>query len=108
MSFFCCVYYNVIVAYALYYLLISLPFKLPFGFDTVLPYDSRSSFCNQTSEYWKGNDTRASSCAEYFYNTQVLKESEDLYVEGADRFSNGLGIFNWPLFLLLRGSDRKS
>lgn len=89
MSGLCCVYYNVIVAYALYYLVVSLPF---YGTWT-LPYDDRSEYCQTWRDSLVNITTEANtttiSCAENYYNTEILKDTGE-YLEG-------LGTINWPL-----------
>jgi len=89
----CTVYYNVIVAYALYYLIVSLPFYE----DDRLPYDSESKFCND--EYkpllLTKEKPQHQSCAEYYYNKEILKDS-GLDTENPD-FLKGLGSLNMPL-----------
>merc|ERR1719436_861714 len=85
----CTVYYNVIVAYALYYLIVSLPF---YG-DSRLPYDSESKFCNeQYKPMLLNNEVEHQSCAEYYYNKEILKDT-GLDPKNPD-FLNGLGSLN--------------
>lgn len=85
----CCVYYNVIVAYAIYYFLVSLPFSMHngFKFTWTLPYDDRSDFCLDNKV--NISDAGLASCAEYYYNTEILQDTGD--------FSSGLFSPNWAM-----------
>lgn len=79
----CCIYYIIIIAYAIYYLLISLPLFWITGTESILPYSDESSFCSNSTLL------NSKTCQEFYYDTAILKNSEDYY--------QGLKNINWPL-----------
>lgn len=81
LNFLCCVYYTIIIGYASIYLYESLPLS---GFT--LPWSETSDFCVNNNQSILDSGY---SCAEYFYNNEILKDTGD--------FSSGLSQLNYKI-----------
>jgi len=89
----CCVYYNVIVGYGIYYLFYSLPW-----FGWTLKYSDESDYCKEyanktTLALGEAGSNITKSCQESFYDDEILMNT--------DSFTNGLSSLNWPMVLTL-------
>jgi len=107
MSFYCCVYYNVIVAYALLFAWKSLPRYEDGVLNTVLPYSKNSTFCknwsdsrnfqignsdldgNSTVNYFNSTNKVSLTCQEAYYDQEILQDSGDM--------TSGLNSLNYQL-----------
>lgn len=98
MSFYCCIYYNVIVAYALLFAWKSLPTYQNGVINTVLPYSKNSTFCQgwRDSKNFQIENTNSTvsakishTCQEAYYNQEILQDSGDM--------TSGLSSLNYQL-----------
>ena len=101
----CCLYYNVIIAYGIYYLVESCKAVI---FGTVLPYSEESDYCQtvlvQNTSLTKNN----MSCAEYYYSNEILMDDQSYTSLGTNSINKNLIFYLGMAWLLLLFSQIKS